>query len=108
MPLKEEDNVDRQVRDHGITYIATDFEPFCVQWSDHLSRHDELLSAVQYHAAAEFRGVRKSPEMRFLISSGVGLDPKILQHRSQHDIHFGNREIGAEAPPCSATKRQPY
>jgi hypothetical protein len=38
--------VDRQVRDHGITDVATDFEPFCVQWSDHLSRHDELLSAV--------------------------------------------------------------
>src|SRR3984957_21134070 len=33
MPLEEEDNVDRQVRDHDITDIATDFEPFCVQWS---------------------------------------------------------------------------
>jgi hypothetical protein len=107
MPLKEEDNVHRQVRDHGITYIATDFEPFCVQWSDHLSRHDELLSAVEYHAAAEFRDMGDSPEIRLLIGGGVGLDPKISQHRPQHDIHFGDREISADAPPRPATEREP-
>ena len=44
-----------------------------------------------------------SPEIRLLISGGIGLDPKILQHRPQHDIHFGDREISADAPPCSAT-----
>jgi hypothetical protein len=108
LPLKEEDDVDRQVRDNGVANIAADFEPFCVQWSDQLSRHNGLRSAVHYYAAAEFRDVGDSPEIRLLIGGGIGLDPKILQHRSQHDIHFGNREISAEAPPCSATERQPF
>ena len=64
MALKEEDSVDRQVRDHGIANIATDFEPLRVRWSDQLSRHDGLPSAVHYYAAAEFRGVGNSLEAR--------------------------------------------
>jgi hypothetical protein len=48
-----------------------------------------------------------SLEMRLLIGSGIGLDPEILQHRPQHDIHFGDREISAGAPPRSAAERQP-
>jgi hypothetical protein len=107
MPLKEEDNVYRQVGDNGVADIAADFEPLCVQRSDQLGRHNGLRSAVYYYAAAEFRGVGNSPEMRLLIGGGIGLDPEILQHRSQHDIHFGDCEISAEAPPCSATERQP-
>ncbi len=48
-----------------------------------------------------------SPEVRLLIGGGIGLDPEVLQHRPQHDIHFGDREISANAPPRSATERQP-
>ena len=107
MPLEEEDDVDRQVRDNGVADIAADFEPLCVQWSDQLGRHNGLRSAVHYDAAAVFRGVGDSPEMRLLIGGGIGLDPEILQHRPQHDVHFGDGEISADAPPCSATERQP-
>src|SRR5215213_9034255 len=98
MPLKEEDEVDCQVRDNGVADIATDFEPLCVQWSDQLGRHNGLLSTVHYYAAAEFRGMGDSPEIRLLIGGGIGLYPEILQHRPQHDIHFGDREFGAYAP----------
>ena len=48
-----------------------------------------------------------SPEMRLLIGGGIGLDPEVLQYRSQHDIHLGDREVGADAPSRSATEREP-
>lgn len=98
MPLEEKDDVDRQVRNHGIADVATDFEPFCVQWSDQLGRHCELPSPVHDDEAAEFRGVGDSAEMHLLIGGRVGLDPEILQHRPQHDVHLGGDELGAEAP----------
>ena len=107
MALKEEDSVDRQVRDHGIADVATDFEPFRVQWFDQLSRHNGLPSPVHYYAAAEFRDMGDSPEIRLLIGGGIGLDPEILQDPPQHDIHLGDREIRADAPPRSATEREP-
>src|SRR4029077_9857291 len=87
--------------------IAADIQPLSVQWSDQLGRHDGLRSAVHYYAAAEFRDVGNSPRIRLLIGGGIGLDPEILQHRPQHDIHFGDREVSADAPPYSATERQP-
>ena len=74
LPLKEEDDVDRQVRDNGVADIAADFEPLCGHWSDQLSRHNGLRSAVHCYAAAEFRGVGDSPEIRLLIGGGIGLD----------------------------------
>ena len=48
-----------------------------------------------------------SPEIRLLIGGGIGLDPEILQHPPQHDIHFGDCEISADTPPRSATERKP-
>src|ERR1700692_2016582 len=56
LPLEVEDNGDRQVRDNAVADIAADFEPFCVLWSDQLSRHNELPSAIHHYSAAWFRG----------------------------------------------------
>lgn len=78
MPLEEEYNVDRQVCDHDITDIATDFEPRRVRWSDQFSRHDALLSVVEYHAAAELRDMGNSPKMRLLIGRRIGMKPETL------------------------------
>jgi hypothetical protein len=45
--------------------------------------------------------------MRLLLGGGIRLDPEVLQHRSQHNIHLGDREIGADASTRSATGREP-
>src|ERR1700722_2970619 len=66
-----------------------------------------LLSAADYYAAAKFRGIGDSPELRLLVGGGIGMDPETLQHRPQHDIHFGDREIRPDASACSASERQP-
>ena len=81
MPLEEEDKVGRQVRDDGVACIATDFEPLRVRWSDQLGRHSGLRSPTHYYAAAEFRAMGDSPEVRLLIGGGIGMDLEILQHR---------------------------
>ena len=107
MPLEEEDDVYRQVGNSGVADIATDFEPLFARWFDQLGRHNGLLSAVHYYAPALSRDVGDSPEMGLLIGGVIGLDPEILQHRSQHDVHLGDGEISADASPCSATERQP-
>ena len=57
--------------------------------------------------AAEFRGMGDPPEIRLLVGGSIGLDREVLQHRSQHDIHLGDREVGADAPSRPATERQP-
>jgi hypothetical protein len=45
--------------------------------------------------------------MRLLVGGGIRLDPEVLQHRSQHNIHLGDREIGADASTRSATEGEP-
>src|ERR1700733_14395109 len=66
-----------------------------------------LLSAAGEYAAAEFRGIGNSPEMRLLVGGGIGVDPETLPHRPKHDVHFGDREIRPDAAACSASERQP-
>ena len=107
LPLKEEDEVVRHVRENDVTDVAADVEPSGMQWADHLGRHSGLLSAGDYYAAAAFRGIGDSPEMRLLVGGGVGVDLEILQHRPQHDINFVDCEFSAHAPACSASERQP-
>jgi hypothetical protein len=89
LPFKEEDDVHRQVGDCGVADIAADFEPCRVQWFDHPGRHDELRSAAQYYAAAEFRGIGDAPKIRLLIGGGIGLDPEILQHGPSNCVFIG-------------------
>src|SRR6202012_5854993 len=105
--LKEEDQVHRHVRERDVTDVATDFEALWAQRADQLGRHSGLPSAADYYAAAKFRRIRDSPEMRLLVGGGIGVDPKILQNRPQHDVHFGDREIRPDAAACSASERQP-
>ena len=81
MPLEEEHNVDRQVRDNGVAGIAADVEPLHLRWFHQLGRHRGLPSPVHDYEAAEFRRVGDPPEIHLLIGGRIGLDPEILQHR---------------------------
>lgn len=36
-PVKEEDNVGRQVRHDGVTDVAANIEPLCLDWANQLS-----------------------------------------------------------------------
>ena len=74
-----------------------------ISWVDMMG----YVRRVDYDAAAEFRRIGDSPEMRLLVGGGIGVDLEILQHRPQHDIDFVDCEVSADAPPCSASERQP-
>ena len=76
---QRKDKVVRHVRENNVNDVAADVESLRGQWLDHLGRHGELLSASDYYAAAAFRGIGDSPEIRLLVGGGVGVDLKILE-----------------------------
>ena len=55
---------------NNVADVAADVESLRVQWSDQLGRHSGLPSAGDYYAAATFRGMGDSPEMRLLVGGG--------------------------------------
>src|SRR5690349_12020780 len=66
-----------------------------------------LRATLHHHSAAVLRGVRHTAVMDLLAGRLVRLDLEVLQRRSQHDVHLGVGECGADAPPGAPTERQP-
>ena len=62
---------------------------------------------MHHDPAAVLGRIGDATEVDLLAGRVVGLDDEVPQHRSQHDIHLGVRERGADAAPGSAAERHP-